>query len=57
MHRQANEWSNLVDDATYIKAMKKFQKETRGILPTSVEYKFIRNKIYSDLRDNRAEGF
>ena len=39
MKRQSNEWTNTIDDETYVKAMKKFQKDTRGILPTSVEYK------------------
>lgn len=31
------------DEITYIRAMKKFQKEARGIVPGSKEYDDIRN--------------
>lgn len=43
------------DEDTYIKAMKKFQKESRGLLKDSPEYDNIRNKIYGELRMNKAK--
>jgi hypothetical protein len=34
----------------YVAAMKRFQIETRGMLPDSDEVKLIRNKIYEEMR-------
>lgn len=50
--RQSNN-QHQYDDEEYIKAMKKFQKEARGIVPGSKEYDEIRNTIYRELRQNR----
>lgn len=41
------------DEDTYIKAMKKFQREARGLVPGTHEYNSVRNMVYSELRDNR----
>lgn len=38
------------DEDSYIRAMKKFQKEARGLLKGSPEYDAIRAKIYGELR-------
>jgi hypothetical protein len=43
-----NETTNY-DVDTYLKAMKRFQKETRGIVRDSSEYTEIRNNIYREL--------
>ena len=39
---------------TYLRAMKKFQKETRAILPDSPEYKNVRNEIYRGMLSKRG---
>lgn len=38
------------DEDTYIKGMKKFQKEARGLVPGTPEYTMVRNKIYTEMR-------
>ena len=38
------------DEDTYLKAMKKFQREARGLVPGTHEYVMVRNKIYGELR-------
>ncbi len=42
------------DEDSYLKAMKKFQKEARGLLPGSPEYDAIRSKVYGELRIDNA---
>lgn len=42
------------DEDTYILAMKRFQKEARGLVPGTPEYTAVRNKIYSELRQQKA---
>ncbi len=44
------------DEDTYLRAMKKFQKESRGLLKGSPEYDSIRNKIYGELRQQKAQS-
>jgi hypothetical protein len=44
------------DEDTYIKAMKKFQMEARGLVPGTQEYNAIRNKIYSELRQEKGQA-
>lgn len=41
---------HMYDEDSYIRAIKKFQKETRGFIPGSQAYDQIRNKIYQELR-------
>jgi hypothetical protein len=48
------------DEDTYIKGMKKFQLEARGLVPGTLEYNTVRNKIYFEMRlqkkkENEAE--
>jgi hypothetical protein len=43
------------DEDTYIKAMKKFQMEARGLVPGTPEYSSVRNKIYSELRKEKGK--
>jgi hypothetical protein len=43
------------ESVTYIRALKKFQKETRGLLPESEKVKEIRNRIHREMRlENQA---
>jgi hypothetical protein len=49
MKKQSNTQVNY-DEAEYLKAMKKFQILTRGMLKDSTEYTNVRNEIYSELR-------
>lgn len=35
------------DEDTYLKAMKKFHREARGLMPGSAEYESVRNHIYA----------
>jgi len=51
--RESNNQHNY-DEDTYILAMKRFQKEARGLVPGTPEYTAIRNKIYSELRQQKA---
>ncbi len=39
----------------YIRAMKKFQKEARGLVPRTKEYDEVRNKVYQELRLEKAD--
>ena len=39
------------DEDTYLRALKKFTKEARGLTPGTQEYTEIRNKIYGELRN------
>ena len=41
------------DQRQYISAMKKFQKESKGMLPDSPEWNAVRNRIYSELRQQK----
>jgi len=43
------------DEDTYIRAMKKFQMEARGLVPGTQEYHIIRNKIYTELRIQKGK--
>ena len=43
------------DEETYIKAMKRFQMEARGLIPGTPEYNSIRNKIYSEMRIQKGK--
>ena len=52
--KQSN-FVNAFDETVYFQAMKKFQKETRGLLPDSNEAKNIRNKIYTEMRDKKHQ--
>lgn len=49
LKRQSNTVTQY-DEAVYVAAMKRFQIETRGMLPDSDEVKLIRNKIYEEMR-------
>lgn len=44
------------DDAAYVRAMKQFQKETRGMLPESDAAKAVRNRIYAQLRIDKTKA-
>lgn len=41
------------DEDTYLRGLKKFTKEARGLVPGSLEYTTIRNKIYKELREEK----
>ncbi|TNV77646.1 hypothetical protein FGO68_gene3438 [Halteria grandinella] len=43
------------DEDTYLKAMKKFQREARGLVPGTNEYVMVRNKIYGELRRDQVK--
>ena len=43
------------DEDTYIRAMKKFQMEARGLVPGTSEYQSVRNKIYTELRKEKGK--
>ncbi|CDW79426.1 UNKNOWN [Stylonychia lemnae] len=43
------------DEDTYLKALKKFTKESRGLTPGTQEHTNIRNKIYAELREQKAK--
>jgi hypothetical protein len=43
------------DEDTYIKAMKRFQMEARGLVPGTPEYMSVRNKIYTELRIQKGK--
>ena len=47
---------NPYDEIDYIKAMKKFKAEARGLIPGSIEYHQIRNRIYKEL-SNQADNY
>lgn len=46
---------NFYDPEDYLHAMKRFQKETRGMLPHSDEWRNVRNRIYSELGESKKE--
>ena len=41
------------DQEVYLAAVKKFQKESKGLMPNSPEWNAVRNRIYSELRDQK----
>ena len=41
------------DQRQYIAAMKKFQKQSKGMLPDSPEWNAVRNQIYAELRQQK----
>lgn len=53
VRKEGNNQHNY-DEDTYIQAMKKFQREARGYVPGTPEYTSVRNKIYSELRNNKS---
>ena len=42
------------DQTQYLAAMKKFQRESKGMLPNSTEWNRVRNAIYAELREQKA---
>ena len=46
---------NIYDAEDYLQAMKRFQAETRGMVPHSDEWRTIRNRIYKDLTTQKNE--
>ena len=54
LKRQSNTEINF-DEAVYLQAMKRFQIETRGMLPDSAPYMAVRNKIYAEMRTHKFD--
>jgi hypothetical protein len=52
--KRQQDYTHDYSEENYIKAMKKFQIETRGMLKDSVEFTAVRNKIYSELRQEKG---
>lgn len=46
---------HVYDEELYIKGMKKFQKESRGLMQGTTEYENVRNKVYNELRKVRHQ--
>lgn len=43
------------DEDMYIRAMKRFQKQARGLVPRTKEYDEVRNQVYKELRLEKSE--
>ena len=60
LNKQIKPRSDIVekqyDQRQYISAMKKFQKESKGMLPDSPEWNEVRNRIYSELRQKKYQA-
>lgn len=53
--KRQSDYEHSYDEADYLKALKKFQVESRGMLKDSQEYTRIRNKIYAELRVQKSQ--
>lgn len=56
MNKPGKKQSNDLNDfheAAYIKSMKRYQIETRGMLPDSQQVRDIRNRLFSEMRNDK----
>ena len=54
--KKQNDYAHSYDSVEYTKAMKNFQRETRGIRKGSDQYEAIRNMHYQKLREEKMKA-
>lgn len=52
--KRQSDFHNSFDPNSYLVAIKKFQRETQGVRKGTIEFENIRNKIYEQLRNEKA---
>lgn len=53
--KRQGHFKHSYDSESYLLALKKFQKMTRGVVKGSSEYDELRNQVYAELRQQKQD--